>query len=265
MCSTHRERKEYYTKALEFQVQDQKETLEKALSEKRAIEISKRQVDNENRLLRQLLQANNIPFVGSTAADTNQALLTGNFPNLNRPPVQSNITSYADANHLINNLASTSIASQSTTMSSTPPNLRTIPSNPSPSIQSSMSTGAPTPSYSPSEPSTIGLPTQPTNGFASYSPGGSSNVGLATQPPSSLSTQPTNSLATQPMNGLSIQSNNGLPTQHANGFTSNPQLSYPTYDPTGSTSDMSLYEGAPDRISKFKDGMDPRFISFVVE
>ena len=219
--STHRERKEFYTKALEYQVQDLKETAQKAMNDKRAAELKQRQVDNENRLLRQLLQANNIPFVGSTAADTNPSLLAGNLPNLGKPPLQPTFTSYPDTTHMTNGFAPNPMVPPSTTMSSTPPTLRTMPSNPSPSIHSSISAGAPTPSYSPSEPSTIGLPLQPTN-----------------------------------------------------GYVNNPQLAYPAYDglPTydmnnaaASSSDISIYNGAPDRIMKFKDGNDPKFISFVVE
>ena len=218
---THRERKEFYTKALEYQVQDLKETAQKAMNDKRAAELKQRQVDNENRLLRQLLQANHIPFVGSTTADTNPGLLAGNLPNLGKPPLQPTFTSYPDTNNMTNGFVSNPMVPQGTTMSSTPPTLRTMPSNPSPSIQSSVSAGAPTPSYSPSEPSTIGLPMQPTN-----------------------------------------------------GYVSNPQLTYPTYDglpnydvnnAAASSSDISVYNGAPDRILKFKDGNDPKFISFVVE
>lgn len=110
------------------------------------MENEKRAIENENRLLRQLLQANNIPFVGSTHMNFSQPSNMGGMApgNIYSDSNSSVYNSYFDSNDAYkNNLTP---GSQSMTLGPSPASTSTS-MNHTPSLRDSISAG-PNSSYS---------------------------------------------------------------------------------------------------------------------
>lgn len=140
--STHRERKEYYTKGLEYQISSLKEVAAKALS--------------DNRRLKQILAANNISYYVTAVPDTNQTRVLGSFNSGSDPSLNNG---YTDPSQYPNN----SISSQSKMMSASP--AATVGSM---NYDLSSVNAGQTPGYSPSETSTVGFAAPaitPNNGY----------------------------------------------------------------------------------------------------
>lgn len=145
------------------------------------MEQSKRITENENRLLRQLLHANNIAYVGSTALQPSRPLLPESSQASRSLPLQDNYSTYYDTDHMMNDFATTALGSQSDMMDSSAA-VTTLPMRQNPSQQNSFSPTQAS-SYNPSDSSNMGLATPSTTGYT-------------TSPPSLPPPENANSLAT---------------------------------------------------------------------